>query len=101
MAALAHAGVAEGISLNAKAHELYMEARYADAEVLYRKALGEFEEPGIGRAATLQNLGVLLRTQGRYAEARVKLEDAHTQFEALTGAESLSGIRTIDSLRAG
>lgn len=97
-AALALAGVREGIELNEKAHDLYLEAKYADAEVLYRKALEEFDGPGTDRASTLENLGVLLRVQGRYAEARVKLEDARTQLEALTGAESVATAKAIGNL---
>src|SRR5207237_3319222 len=80
--------------------ELYLEARYADAEVLYRKALDEFQEPGLDRAATLENLGVLLRAQGRYAEARVTLEDARGQLEALSGANSLASAKAVSNLAA-
>src|SRR5205823_2602702 len=77
-----------------------LEARYADAEVLYRKALDEFQQPGLDRAATLENLGVLLRAQGRYAEARVTLEDARGQLEALSGADSLASAKAVSNLAA-
>jgi tetratricopeptide (TPR) repeat protein len=82
-----------GMELNALGEELYLAARYADAETVYRLALQSFDRPGsessANRALTAGNLGVLLRAQGRYEEAGRRLVESVRQLETLKGRDSL------------
>jgi tetratricopeptide (TPR) repeat protein len=76
-----------GMELNALGEELYLAARYADAEAVYRRALQFFDRPGsensANRALTAGNLGALLRAQGRYEEAGRRLVESVRQLESL------------------
>jgi tetratricopeptide (TPR) repeat protein len=82
-----------GVELNALGEELYLAARYADAEAVYRLALQAFDRPdsevSANRALTAGNLGVLLRAQGRYEEAGRRLVESVRQLETLKGPDSL------------
>jgi tetratricopeptide (TPR) repeat protein len=82
-----------GVELNALGEELYLAARYADAEAVYRLALQFFDRPGsessANRALTAGNLGAVLRTQGRYEEAGQRLVESVRQLETLKGPDSL------------
>jgi tetratricopeptide (TPR) repeat protein len=72
--------------LSRKATELYNQARYAEAEPLFRRALEYWNQLGpqvaLPRAEDMRNLGSLLRARGRYAEAETLLIDAAAQLEA-------------------
>lgn len=82
-----------GAELNSLGKELYLAARYAEAEAVYRMALQAFEAPGpdtsVNRALTAGNLGVLLRTRGQYREAEKWLSDSLRQLEKIQGPDSL------------
>src|SRR5215471_2397196 len=74
--------------LNNLASVYSSEARYAEAEQHYRKALGIWEQvPGqeASVALALNNLGVLLRRQARYAEAETVDLQALQMFEKFAG----------------
>src|SRR5450432_1088045 len=83
---------ATGLELNSMGKQLYLAARYAEAEAVYRMALDAFDAPGpdtsVNRALTDGNLGVLLRAQGRYQEAESRLSESLKQLEALQGPDS-------------
>jgi tetratricopeptide (TPR) repeat protein len=85
---------ATGVALNSMGRQLYLAARYAEAEAVYRMALEAFDAPGpetsLNRALTAGNLGVLLRAQGRYREAESRLAESVKQLEALQGPDSLN-----------
>src|SRR5712692_1529231 len=86
----AQAEAKDGIELNAAGHELYLAARYHDAEATYRRALQAFgAETSLDRAVTMENLGVALRAQGRLVEAQELLEQSLFEIRQLTGADSL------------
>jgi tetratricopeptide (TPR) repeat protein len=82
-----------GVELNALGEKLYLAARYADAEAVYRLALESFDRPGsevsANRAMTAGNLGALLRAQGRYEEGERRLVESIGQLETLKGPDSL------------
>jgi len=66
------------------------EARYAEAEQHYRKALELWQQkPGseASVALTLNNLGILLRREARYSEAETVDLQALKMFEELFGPE--------------
>ena len=88
------AAPAAGVELNALGDELYLAARYADAETVYRLAVESFDRSGsqasVNRELTAANLGALLRAQGRYEEAERLLSAALRQLEILTGPDSTS-----------
>src|SRR5579864_6561920 len=92
------------LDLNALATEFYNQARYRDAELLCRKALAAFDRPGNGltldRALIEGNLGVILRTEDRYAEAETLLLDALRQVESQTGPDSLETAHASSGLAA-
>src|SRR5437879_11900022 len=67
------------------------ERKYAEAEPLYKRALGIWEKAGgmenPEAAATLNSLGELYRTQGKYAEA----EPLHKRALAIRSEERRVG----------
>ena len=75
--------------LNQAGYYLYFRARYAEAEPLHRRALAIWEALGPDNpdtATSLNNLGVLLRLQGRYyGEAEPLLRRALAIREAALG----------------
>jgi len=81
-----------GVELNSMGRQLYLAARYAEAETVYRMALDAFDAPGpeasVNRALTAGNLGVLLRAEGHYQEAESRLSESLVQLEALQGPDS-------------
>jgi tetratricopeptide (TPR) repeat protein len=93
-----------GVELNALGEELYLAARYADAEAVYRLALQAFDRPGseisANRALTAGNLGVLLLVQGRYAEAERRLVESVRQLETLKGPDSMEAALMTANLAA-
>jgi tetratricopeptide (TPR) repeat protein len=86
-----------------RATSLYTQARYGEAEPLYRQALEAWNQLGPefarDRAIDTRNLGSLLRATGRYAEAEPLLLDSIAQLEA-AGAGSMDQARALDSLAA-
>src|SRR5262245_34712218 len=77
--------------LNNRALQLYRQARYQEAEAVYRAALnGWAQTPGSERdqAITLNNLAVLYRTLGRYPEAENALLDSLRTLESSEGPGS-------------
>ena len=72
-ATLAWAGT-DGVEWNRKGAQLYDQARYREAETLFRRALSAFEAEGesqrVNRAITQENLAVMLRAEGRYRGER-------------------------------
>ena len=89
---------ATGVELNSIGRQLYLAARYAEAEAVYRMALEAFDAPGpdappdasVNRALTAGNLGVLLRALGRYREAESRLAESLRQLEQIEGPGSLN-----------
>ena len=78
--------------LNAQGVKSFNLSNYRDAERLYREALALWDKAGpaaaLDRVATAGNLGVVLRAEGRYAEAETLLLDCLRQAESLTGPNS-------------
>jgi len=96
-----HAETKDGIELSAAGHELYLAARYNDAEVTYRRALQAFgAESSLDRVVTTENLGVALRAQGRLVEAQELLEQSLFEIRQLTGADSLYTAQALANLAA-
>src|SRR5262245_50847636 len=88
-ALLTGAGMREGIQFNAQGLELYASARYAEAEVLYLRAVEAFgKEASVSRGIAMQNLGMTLRAAGRFRDAAGWLQRAVDELETLTGGES-------------
>jgi len=83
-----------GLELNRLGKQLYLAARYAEAEAVYRRALQSFDgvdgQTSLNRALTLGNLGVLLRTQGRYGEAERSLSESLHRIETFEGCDTLN-----------
>jgi tetratricopeptide (TPR) repeat protein len=94
----------DGLECNAKALQLYRAAHYAEAEAMYRRALDAFDRAGEGdglnRALTLENIAVMLRAQGRYAESEKDNQAALPKIEELTGRASLATVRAVSNLAA-
>ena len=71
---------------------------------MYRRALDAFDSAGEGgsldRALTLENIAVMLRAQGRYAESEKLHRDALPRLEELTGPDSLATMRAVRNLAA-
>src|SRR5215467_1082738 len=90
------------VDLNAAAIQLFYQARYAEAEQMYRQALAGWARMGpaaaAGRAVTEGNLGTLLRVQGRYGEAEPLLLDWVRQSEITAGPDSVSLARAAGGL---
>ncbi|MEW6747596.1 MAG: CHAT domain-containing tetratricopeptide repeat protein [Planctomycetota bacterium] len=71
----------------------FTERRYQEAETYLRKALdleAEDDGDGMGRARTLQNLGVCLTTQGKYGEASEALADCLATYLRVLGPDHSS-----------
>jgi len=102
-AALAFAGP-DGAEWSRKAAQLYDNARYEEAESLYRRALEAFDAAGeresIDRALTVENLAVMLRAEGRYRESEQLHQNALPTLEALTGNRSAQTARAASNLAA-
>lgn len=81
--------------------QLYVRANYGDAEALYRRALEAWPHDAgsaRGRAILSGNLGILLRTTGRYSEAEPILLDAIQQLEGMGLAAHPDAARLLDNL---
>jgi len=91
------------VLLNAQALEAYYQAHYQDAEKLYRESLAGWDRlrPDFARdrITTQANLGTLLRTEGRYAEAENLLLDCMREAQA-GGAQSVETGRAASGLAA-
>src|SRR5678816_2677040 len=79
--------------LNNQAGKLYAQARYSEAEQMYRKALDAATKAGPvaarTRAIASGNLGMLLRVTGRYREATALLNESLTQLRAIPSTTPL------------
>ena len=98
----ADAGTASDLSV--RAAQAYSQARYAEAEPLYRQAVEAWGQlgPAAARnhAVDLRNLGALLRATGRNAEAVQVLTDSLQELEATCGADSMEVSRALYNLAA-
>ncbi|HEV3201832.1 MAG TPA: tetratricopeptide repeat protein [Bryobacteraceae bacterium] len=87
--------------LSERARQLYDEARYSEAEPLYRQAIeawsGLGPEAAQDRAIDRRNLGAVLRTTGRYHEAEPLLTDSLRELEA-AGADVMEVERALFNL---
>jgi tetratricopeptide (TPR) repeat protein len=90
--------------LNATALRAYYQARYQEAEALYREALTGWDrlgpESARDRAITAGNLAALLRTKGRYREAETLLLDCLRQAEAASAPNAMETGRAASGLAA-
>jgi hypothetical protein len=90
--------------LNALGAALYDQARYRDAELIWRKALSGWDRLEtrlpIDHALIEGNLGVVLRTEDHYAEAETLLLDSLHQIESLTAPDSQQTGHAASSLAA-
>ncbi len=93
----AAAGSQRPEELSRRADELYGQARYAEAEPLYRRALEAWAH---GAPAALRNravdkcsLGALLRAEGRYREAEKWLTEALAELESAGTAAEMARAR--------
>ena len=72
--------------------QLYSQARYHEAELVFRQALAAWERLGPAgardHAVTGGNLGAVLRIEGRFAEAETILLDSLHETETVTGLNS-------------
>jgi tetratricopeptide (TPR) repeat protein len=95
------AAAQDGSALNQQGRELYVAARYVEAEALYRRAIEAFgEDKSLDQAFAIENLGVTLRAQGRFTEAKPLLEEALGAIERLTGPESPETMRVVSNIAA-
>jgi tetratricopeptide (TPR) repeat protein len=81
--------------------QLYAHANYGEAEALYRRALEAWPHDAAsarGRAILSGNLGILLRTTGRYSEAEPILLDAIKELEGMGQASYPDAARLLDDL---
>ena len=81
--------------------ELFGEAKYAEAEALYRRALDAWpREAGSARGRAIVNgsLGALLSVMGRYGEAEPLLLEAENQLEAMGPPAYPDAARLLDRL---
>ncbi|MBZ5620243.1 MAG: tetratricopeptide repeat protein [Acidobacteriia bacterium] len=89
--------------LSDRAEQLYTQARYAEAEPLFRQALEAWDglgpEAAQDRAIERRNLGALLRATGRYQEAEPLLAESLRELEA-TRAEPMQVERALFNLAA-
>ena len=89
-------------SLNNQGVQLYSQARYGEAEHVYRKVLDLPVESGTEaarvRAVTAGNLGTLLRVTGRYAEACRMLLESLTEMEGNSASAPVEVLRTLENL---
>jgi tetratricopeptide (TPR) repeat protein len=90
--------------LNATALQAYYQARYQEAETLYREALTGWDRQGPqsarDRAITAGNLAALLRTEGRYRESEALLLDCLRQAEAEAAPNAMETGRAASGLAA-
>jgi len=91
--------------LNAEALEHFKAARYHEAEAGFQRALDSwtYADPvafARDRAATMLNLGTVLRVEARYAEAEPLLAEALWTMEAESGPASLDCARAASALGA-
>jgi tetratricopeptide (TPR) repeat protein len=92
--------------LNNRGVQWAAQKRYAEAEAAYRRALEGWalraELPGTARnrAHTLENLGSLLRSTGRYAESEPLLTQALSGLEAAAGESSVDVGEALENLAA-
>jgi tetratricopeptide (TPR) repeat protein len=102
-AALAWAGP-DGVEWNRQGAQLYDQARYREAETLFRRALTAFEAEGAGqrvnRAITLENLAVMLRAEGRYRESEQLHLEAVPALEGALGNGDVKTARAFSNLAA-
>jgi tetratricopeptide (TPR) repeat protein len=91
-ALLPGAALDSATDLNNAGTRLYAEARYSEAEALFRRAMAAWVQTGPegqrGLARVLGNLGAALRATGRYSEAERLLLEAVGQMQAAMGPES-------------
>jgi hypothetical protein len=81
--------------------ELFGEAKYAEAEALYRRALDAWPREAAsarGRAIVNGSLGALLSVMGRYGEAEPLLLEAENQLEAMGPPAYPDAARLLDHL---
>jgi tetratricopeptide (TPR) repeat protein len=78
--------MASAKDLSDRASQLYDQARYAEAETLYRQAIEAWgvlgPEAAQARAIDRRNLGAVLRATGRYHDAEPLLTDSLRELEA-------------------
>lgn len=90
--------------LNSVAVEFFYQARYPEAEGLYRRALAAWDRMGpaaaADRAVTAANLGTLLKVAGRYAEAEPLLLSRYEQLLTSSGPDSVETARAASALAA-
>jgi tetratricopeptide (TPR) repeat protein len=89
--------------LSDRARQLYDQARYTEAEPLYRQALVVWNRLGPGaaqdRAIDRRYLGALLRATGRYREAEPVLAESLRELES-SGADAMEVERALFNLAA-
>ena len=94
-------GTETALDMANRGAQLFADANYGEAEVLYRRALEAWpqgEAAVRGKAIVLGNLGTLLRATGRYSEAEPMLQDAVKQLEAVGETANVDTARLLDSL---
>jgi len=96
---LAHAGAGDTKDRKEKAHAAYVAGRYTEAEAGYRSLHADCgRQESLSCAAVAENLGVVLRAQGRIAEARPLMEQASTQILQFAGADSTEAVAALTNL---
>lgn len=81
--------------------KLFADAQYAEAEALYRQALDAWSldpEAALGRTVLSGNLGILLRTVGRYDEAEPILLEVVAKLDAAGELACPAEARVLDHL---
>jgi tetratricopeptide (TPR) repeat protein len=98
-ALLMHAGMADGQERKERAHAAYVAGRYAEAEAGYRGLHADCRgQQSLSCAVVLENLGVVLRAQGRIAEARPLMEEASVRIAEFAGPDSPEAIAASTNL---
>jgi tetratricopeptide (TPR) repeat protein len=97
-ASVAAAGGHSAKELSRQAGELYLQARYAEAETLYRQALAAWPGPGAAavreRAVEKAGLGVVLRAQGQYTEAEKMFTEALKDLDPSADGGEVARVRS-------
>lgn len=90
---MAYGGSGDIKERKVRAHAAYVGGRYAEAEAGYRSLHADCgRQESLSCAVVSENLGVVLRAQGRVAEARPLMEEASTRIAELAGADSSEAV---------
>ena len=98
-ALLTHAGIGDVQDRKERAHAAYVAGRYGEAEARYRGLNADCRgQQSLSCAVVMENLGVVMRAQGRIAEARPLMEEASVRIAEFAGADSPEAVAALTNL---